>query len=452
MIARPLEGLRVLDLSGVVALPYTTALLADLGAEVIKVEGPSRLDTTRQGVFAGGYPDNRPTPDPWNRASTYNMLNRGKKSLCLDLSKPGGQEVLKDLIRVSDILMENFTPRVMRGWGVDYPGASALRPGLIMVSNSGYGRGGPYSSYPAQATTQEATHGLTYITGYAGDIPSKAGQSFVDFLAAWAAMTATLLALRYRKRFGKGVWIDIGMYQLGAFNISEYLMDWSVNGRLPKRIGNQNPWVAPQGCYPCSGRDQWCVLVARDDAEWAALCKAIDAPGLADDPRFSSNADRMAHHDEIDEILGAWTRGRDKWQATELLQKAGVPCGPVLDMGELNLDPHLRSRGFFETVRFPAEREMEPQQIMGRPWRFSRSATAIQGPAPRFAEHNEEIMRSLLGYSAERYAGLIADEVVVSEPKKLIKVVAPEMEERVRQGRLARFDADYREHLGIPSE
>src|SRR3989338_2869531 len=238
----PLEGIRIIDCGHVFAVPYACGLMADLGAEVIKIEGPGRLDITRDGPFSGVHADNQPGADPWNRTANFNLINRGKKSL------------VRDLIRVSDVVLESFTPRVMRGWGLDYPNAKTLKPDIIMVSNTGYGRGaGPYSQYPAQATTQEATHGLAHVTGYRGDIPSKAGQSYVDFLACWACLMGTALALRYRRRFGKGLWIDVGMYQLGCYTISEYILDWLANRRLGERIGNRHPSQGPQGGFPGAG-------------------------------------------------------------------------------------------------------------------------------------------------------------------------------------------------------
>jgi len=196
MTKLPLEGIRVIDSSYVFAGPYATGLLGDLGAEVIKIEGPARPDFTRGGAFSGLLPDNDGKDDPWNRTSTYNLVNRGKKSLVVDLSRKEGREILVDLIKVSDVIVENFTPRVMRGWGLDYPNMKDINPGIVMVSNTGYGRGGPYSPYPAQATTQEATHGHAAVTGYAGGEPSKAGQSFVDFLAALAIASAPRTGLR----------------------------------------------------------------------------------------------------------------------------------------------------------------------------------------------------------------------------------------------------------------
>ena len=279
---------------------------------------------SRGGAFSGVYPDNEPGDDPYNRTSTYNLLNRGKKSLAVDLRRSEGRQILKDLIKVSDVLTENFTPRVMRGWELDYPNAKALNPNLIMVSCSGYGPEGPYARYPAQATTQEATHGLVHATGYRNDVPSKAGQSFVDFLATWALVIGTTMALRYRNRFGKGMWVDVSMYQLGCTMVAERILDWQVNGRLGERLGNRHPWLAPQGCYRCAGQDEWCVVSVQDDEEWAALSRAIGQPDLASDPRFATNAARISNHDEIDTIISRL--GGRIWEIRSDGDAAGRGC------------------------------------------------------------------------------------------------------------------------------
>ena len=217
------------------------------------MRGPAARDVTRTGGYAGSFPENDAGEDWWNRPSTYNLLNRGKRSLVLDMSDERGRELFKELVAVSDVVMENFTPRVMRRWGLDYPNLRQLKPDIILVSNTGYGHGdGPYSGYPAQATTQEATHGHCWVTGYRDDEPAKAGASFVDFLSTWSAIFALGAALRYRNRTGKGQWIDIAMYQAGVMFLSEYLMDATVNGHEGGRIGNRHPYRAPQGCYPAA--------------------------------------------------------------------------------------------------------------------------------------------------------------------------------------------------------
>lgn len=444
----PLEGFRIIDISNVFSLPYASGLLADLGAEIIKIEGPGRIDLTRQGGLSAAYPDNRPGAEPWNRTSTFNLLNRGKKSLALDLSRPEGREVLRDLIKVGDVLMENFTPRVMRDWGLDYPHASKIKPGLIMLSCSGFGRGGPYCQYPAQATTQEATHGLADATGYPGGIPSKAGQSFVDFLATWALVIATLLALRYRQRFGKGLWVDVGMYQLGCYMVGERILDWQVNGRRGERIGNRHPWLAPQGCYRCAGADQWCVISVRDDDEWAALCRVMGRPELSRENRFATNAGRIAHHDEIDALIGAWTAKLTKFAVMERVQGGGVPAGAVFDARDLHLDPHLRSRRFLETLPFPPEGGIGTRQIIGRPWRLGKIPLSVRGPAPTLGQHNREVLQRLLGYGEARCVELEAAGIIGTRPTKARPPVAMDMDEHVRQGRLAYWDPDFKARLG----
>ena len=446
----PLEGIRVIDSSYVFAGPYATGLLCDLGAEVIKIEGPARTDMTRGGAFSGLVPDNVKGPDPWNRTSTYNLANRGKKSLVLDLSRKEGREVLVDLLKITDVIIENFTPRVMRGWGLDYPNMKKINPGIIMVSNTGYGRGGPYSSYPAQATTQEATHGLAAVTGYRDGAPSKAGQSFVDFLAAWACMSAALLGLRYRRRFGEGLWADIGMYQLGCYNVSEYVLDYIANGTPGGRIGDRHRQYAPQGAYRCAGEDAWCTLSVRDDHEWAALCAVIGRPELATDPRFATEPARRAHHDAIDEIVNKWTATLGKVEAMQRLQQAGVPAGAVLDGRDMHFDPQLKARGLLEAIEYPPERGMGKQRlVIGRPWKFSGTDLKVRGPAPTYGQHNRYVLQKLLGYDDARCQALEQANITVDKPLKARDMADLSMDERVKLGRLAYWDADYKQRLGV---
>jgi crotonobetainyl-CoA:carnitine CoA-transferase CaiB-like acyl-CoA transferase len=448
----PLAGMRVIDISNVFSLPYAGGILADLGAEVIKIERTARTDTTRGPRTDTIYPDNEPGDDPWNRSATFNVLNRGKKSLTLDLGQPAGREILRDLIKISDILSENFTPRVMRGWGLDYPNASKLNPGLIMLSCSGYGPRGPYSQYPGQATTQEATHGLVHVTGYRGDIPSKAGQSFVDFLATWSLLMGATLGLRYRNRFGKGLWVDVGMYQLGCSMLSDHILDWEANRRMHDRIGNRHHWFAPQGCYRCAGDDAWCVVSIQDDTEWAMLCEVIGQPGLTGDPRFATNAARMANHDEADTIISTWTVDVSKFEAMDRLQAAGVRAGAVFNARDMHLDRHAKARGMLEKVAFPPERKTGERLIIGRPWRLNRLPLSVGGPGPMLGEHNRDVLQGLLGYDDARYAELEKAGVVGTRPDVVRAPAGLSMDERVRLGRLASWDPDYKARLDLMDE
>jgi crotonobetainyl-CoA:carnitine CoA-transferase CaiB-like acyl-CoA transferase len=448
----PLAGMRVIDISNVISMPYAGGLLADLGAEVIKIERTARPDTTRTNPNSAVYPDNDPGEDPWNRTGTYNVLNRGKKSLTLDLSQPAGRDILRELIQNSDILTENFTPRVMRGWGLDYPNASKLNPRLIMLSCSGYGREGPYAPYPGQATTMEATHGMAHVTGYGNEEPSKAGQSFVDFLATWSLLMGATMGLRYRNRSGKGLWIDVGMYQLGCFMLSEYILDWTANGRIAERIGNRHPWLAPQGCYRCAGDDEWCVVSVHDDQEWAALCGVMDQPALADDPRFATNEVRMQNHDAADALISVWMSGVPKLEAMHTLQAAGVRAGAVFNGRDIHIDTHAQVRGMMEKVQFPTARNVGDRFMIGRPWRLSRLSPSIRGPAPMLGEHNRDVIQGLLGYDDGRYGELERSGIIGTKPTTSRPIVRLTMEERVRRGRLAAYDPNFKQRLGIADE
>ena len=446
----PLEGVRVLDSSYVFALPYTGGLLADLGAEVIKVEGPGRPDVTRGGGYSGTFPEGEHGEDWWNRASTYNLIHRGKRSLTLDLTDKRGRGIFRELVSVSDVVIENFTPRVMRGWELDYPNLRNIKPDIVMVSNTGYGHGdGPYSAYPAQATTQEATHGHCWITGYPGGPPAKAGASFVDFLSTWTALFAIGTALRYRNRTGQGQWVDIGMYQAGVLFTSEYLMDAIANGREGVRIGNRHPYRAPQGCYPALGDDQWITLSVGNDHQWQSLCHLMGREELAHDADFADVLSRQRNHDRIDQFVSAWTEGLDKYELMHRLQGVGIPSGPVLTGKDVHFDPQYQSRGFLERVTYPPEREMGSRYFIGRPYKFSRSPLRIQGPSPAFGQDNELILRNLLGIDGDAYESLVQDSVISTVPLsgEPTPQVAPE--QSLERGLLAGWDPNYRERLDI---
>ena len=446
----PLSGIRVLDSTYVFALPYAGGLLSDFGAEVIKIEGPNRPDTTRTGGFAATFPDNELGEDWWNRPSTYNLLHRGKQSLTLDMTYLRGRELFVELVKISDIVMENFTPRVMRGWGLDYPNLRKIKPDIIMVSNTGYGHGdGPYANYPAQATTQEATHGHCWVTGYPGEGPSKAGASFVDFLTTWTSLFAMGTALRYRNQTGQGQWIDISMYQAGVMFLSEYIMDAQVNGREGARIGNRHPQRAPQGCYPAGGDDQWITLSVGSEEEWRALCRLMAREDLADGPEFGNLVVRQRNHDHLDQVISAWTSESDKYDLMHRLQAEGIAAGPVLTGKDVHFDPQYQSRGFLEKVAFPPERNIGTRPFIGRPYKFSKSPLKIQSHAPAYGEHNQPVLQDLLGLNEETYDALVRDAIVATVPLtgEAQERLAPERS--VELGLLAAWDPEYRQRLGL---
>ena len=418
----PLAGIRVVDLSRVFAMPYVGAHLADLGADVIKIDThhAAFVDTTR--TLTGPYPENEPGPEYWNRAGTFQTLNRGKRSLTLDLRSERGMEILLDLIDISDVVLENFTPRVTRRFGLDYYSLRAVKPDLILVSNTGYGHSGPWSDFGAMASALEPTHSSGAFMGYldpntesnlgSSSTPNKIGNSYTDFLACWSAQLAILAALIRRAQTGEGVWIDLAMYQTGVSFFGEGLLDFAFNGRRTRRMGNRHESMSPHGCYPCLGHDRWITLAVRDEQDWGAFCQATGQPELAADPRFTDPIVRQGNRDALDSLVEEWSRGLEQSEAVRRLTSARVPAAPVLDAGQLLADQHLRQRGFFEKAEHPPPSGLGSREYLGRGWRLSGTKPRVQGPAPELGRDNGEILQELLGFSAGEIGSLTEAEII----------------------------------------
>ena len=457
MTQAPLRNIRVLDLSRVFAMPFAGANLADLGAEVIKIDTCQAqfMDTTR--TITGPFPDNQPGELWWEQGGTFQMLNRGKRSLTLDLRSGESQAIIKDLVRVCDVVLENFTPRVMARFGLDYESLRVHRPDLIMVSNTGYGHSGPWSSFGAMASALEPTHGTGAFMGYLeegpdgrlaeGQVPNKMGNSYSDFLATWTALGAVMAALLRRARTGQGQWIDLAMYQTGTTVIGTGVLDFAFNSRRTLRIGNRHPVWSPHGVYPCQGHDQWVAIAVRDQSDWLALCRGIGKPELAADPRFSDPIDRRQHQEELDVMIASWTSERTSYQVTDTLQEAGVPAGAVLTAKQALTDPQYLARGFFETVHNPPEVGLRPKGYVGRGWRFSKSEAGIRGPAPRLGEANDYVLGELLGIDPSRLKTFADEWTIGTTPEGGGAPGSVSLDEQVELGWIAEYDANYLEQL-----
>ena len=453
----PLKNIRVLDLSRVFAMPFAGANLADLGAEVIKIDTCQAqfMDTTR--TITGPFPDNRPGEFWWEQGGTFQMLNRGKRSLTLDLRSEDSQAVIKDLVGVCDVVLENFTPRVMARFGLGYQSLRAEKPDLIMVSNTGYGHSGPWSSFGAMASALEPTHGTGAFMGYMeegpegrlaeGKIPNKMGNSYSDFLATWTALGTLMAALLRRARTGEGQWIDLAMYQTGTTVIGAGVLDFTFNGRRTQRIGNRHPVWSPHGVYPCQGHDQWVAIAVRSQEEWLGLCRAIAKPDIASDPRFLDPIDRRRNQEELDAIIASWTSDRTSYQVMDSLQGAGVPAGPVLTSKQALTDPQYLARWFFETVHNPPEVDLRPKGYVGRGWKFSRSEAEIRGPAPRLGEANNYVLAELLGFDPARLEAFEEGGTIGSRPEGGGAPGAVSLDEQVELGWIAKYDAGYLDQL-----
>ena len=457
MSSNPLEGIRVVDLSRVFAMPYCGAYLADMGAEVIKVETHDSqfVDTTR--TLNGPYPGNVPRADYWERGGTFHTLNRGKLSLTLDLRSGRALRLVRELVSISDVLLENFTPHVTRRFGLDYSTLRQDRPDLIMVSNTGYGHSGPWSDFGAMATALEPTHGTGAFTGYLdvdsqgrslpGTIPNKIANSYTDFLASWSAQLAVLASLLHRVRTGQGTWIDLAMYQNGVSFMGEGLLDFAFNGRRVRRTGNRHPAFSPHGCYPCLGTDQWVVLAVRDDTEWQRFCAAIGQGELGRDLRFCDPIVRHHHADDLDAIIGEWTRKRTPLEAMDALQRAGVPAGPVLNARGLLQDPHLRERGYFEKAHHTPESGLGTREYVSRGWRLSNADVSIRGPAPTLGADNRRLLSGLLGLSETTIAELEDEDTIGSTLLGASEPASVPLHRQVELGWTVDYDSDYQQHL-----
>ena len=418
-IPGPLAGLKVVDLSTVFAAPYMASLLSDLGAEVIKVEPPSKLDQTRGGALAPAL-GNEGGGDSWNWSGSFHSLNRGKQSLVLDLKQEAGRSVLRRLVDTADLVVENFTPRVLRGWGMTHADLAATNPGLIMLSNTGYGASGPWSGFKAQGTSLESTMGLIAYSGYPGDKPRKVGQSYPDFLAAWTGLYAILGALEERHRSGLGQWIDLGMYQLGAVVIPEALIAAQAGVDRPARRGNAEDDTLLSDVYACRGAEAWVAVAVEDHDGRRRVVQLVREHLSDDDPDLG----------ELARGLGAWTSARTPEEAAQTLQDHGIAAAPVAEVRDMLLDPQLQHRQFFDWVDIKGE----TRPIPGTPfvWTGSTSVTS-RDRGPLFGEDNDAVL-GRLGLSADEIASLRRDAVVVDEPLNIEPPRGKDLDALVRAG------------------
>lgn len=413
-----LQGLRILDLTQVAAGPYATLLLGYMGAEIIKVESCSRLDISRGPVRPGPesarlYPGGIAGERPWNRTGHYIHRNGNKLSLTLDLATPRGKELFLQLAVVCDALFENYRASVMDRLGLGYARLAQVNPQLVYVKISSQGATGPEKDYGSLGSTLEQTAGLASITGYEDGKPSMTNETFPDPVVGILAVGALLAALRRRRQTGKGTFVDLAQREVTASMLGEYVVDYSLSGRVASPMGNRHPWRVPQGVYRCQGEDRWLAISVGSDAEWHGLCQALGQPQLTQDPRFATALARQQHQDELDQLLSAWTQELSHYEAMHLLQAHGVTAGAVLTGGDTLSDPHLQARGFWDVVEHP---EAGTYKQVTTPWRLSKNPRRTTAAAPSLGEHNHYVLADILGLSAQEIAVLEAQGIIGTRP------------------------------------
>lgn len=395
-----LAGLKVLDFTHVLAGPTATRLLAEMGAEVIKVEFPPVGDISRLlPVLKNG------------RSAYYVQQNRGKKSVCLNLKTPAGREVVHDLIRQVDVVIENFSPGVAARLGVGWEQVHALNPRAVMCSISAFGQSGPLSSLPGFDYIAQAYAGVTGMIGEADGAPMLPMLGLGDVNTGVHAACAIGFALLHRERGGEGQYLDISLLDAYAHCHEINVAMVGLTGQTPTRAGNHHYAVCPLGLF--KGQSRYLCIITLDN-QWPSLCKAMGRPELASDPRYSTNANRVAHAPEVIALIQAWVDGiADDDEVLRLLEEAHVPCAPILTMKEMVEHPHMQERG---TVREVQDPKLGTATVPGMPLRFSGFPHNVPMEASALGADNAAVLSGLLGYSEERLAALTADGVLFSNP------------------------------------
>jgi crotonobetainyl-CoA:carnitine CoA-transferase CaiB-like acyl-CoA transferase len=400
---RPLKGVRVADFAWLIAGPASSRMLSDFGAEVIKIESEYRTDNIR---VVGVQP---PGEGSLDTNGVFNDCNTNKLSLKLNVNHPRGVELAKEIVRRSDIVLNNYTAERMPRWGLGYEDLRAVKPDIIMLSMPVMGCTGPYRNYGAYGNGVIAYGGLNMITGFPGRPPSGLGPLYSDFAAPYQVVTAIMAALVRRNRTGEGTFIDFSQVESTVSLLGPSVLQRTALGELPARPGNRSPDHCPHGVYRCFGEDRWCAIAVGCEEEWRRLCEAIGRADLATDPRFATHEARKAHEDDLDDLISAWTQTRDAWQVTHVLQAHGVAAFVVEDLEDMTVrDPWL-ARHHLQPV--PFEEAGIEFRTHNQPARMNGETPPLRR-GPRFGEHSEEILKRLLGLSDDECQQLLIDGVL----------------------------------------
>ncbi len=385
MARTALQGIIVLDLGTGVATPDGTRLLAELGATVIKIESSKNLDFVR--TIAAEK----------NSSAGFNETNRNKLSIGVDLQTEKGKELVKKLVKIADIFAENQRGGVAKSLGLDYESVRKIKPDIVYLSSQGFGGGGPHSDYPAYGPMLSAGSGMLSIWKHPDDpYPVGSNSPLPDHMASKQAAIAMMAALDYKRRTGKGQFIDMAQTEVAAALIGESYLDYTINKRTPQPKGNRCSYAAPHGAYPCTGMDNWVAISIFNDEEWHNFVKAIGNPAWTSDAKFANLMGRLKNVDELDKLIADWTKPRDAWDIQELLQKAGVPAGVVQRAPDTMKDPQIAHDKALVELEHPiVGKRLYPNVAL----KLSGTPALASKPAPLLGQHTDEICRTLLHMS-----------------------------------------------------
>jgi len=386
-----LQGLRVVDMTRVLAGPFCTMLMADMGAEVIKVEGPGKGDDARD------YP-------PFLRGASayFTNLNRNKKSIVLDLKDQNARGILIDLVKKSDVLLENFKPGTMERLGLGYEEVREFNPRIIYASISGFGQYGPYKDRPGYDIIGQAMGGLMSVSGWPDSPPTRTGTAMADIVAGLNACIGILAALKGRERTGVGERIDVALVDSMVSAMETVIQIFLVEGRVPQRVGNRYEFIAPYNSF--AAKDGWIVIGVGGQEVWKRFCQVIGQEALIEAPEFLTNKDRVKNVVRLEAIVTEWTSKRSMDEIVSLLMEASVPCSPILNVEQICKDPHIAgAREMIVEIDHPLGGKMN---VVSCPIKFTNMKPTIRSTAPGYGEHTEQVLTNLLGISKEEYTRL----------------------------------------------
>ncbi|MCZ6872504.1 MAG: CoA transferase [bacterium] len=402
--SQALSDIRILDFSWFGAAPIGTKMLADHGAEVIRVESMAQLDRLR--VLGSGHFRNY-TPD-LNGSGFFNDFNSSKYGITLNLNHPKGIEIAQRLAALSDIVIDSFTRKAMRKWGLYYDDLVAIKPDIIVVSASQQGHTGPHADHLGYGYNLQALSGINHLTGYPDGYPLGTSVNYPDFVLPMFVASVIMGALLYRRRTGKGQHIDLSQYQAMASVLGPTLMDYMTNGHSQTRLGGGSKSAAPHGVYRCKGEDRWCVIAVATDTEWEALCRVMGNPGWVREARLQTLSGRLQHVEALDRLLAEWTVQHTPEDVMHRLQEVNVAAGVVQNAQDLlEHDPQLRHRGHYHLLHHPVTGDT---LYMGPAFTLSSTPAALR-PAPCLGQHNTEVYGKLLGMSDTDIAQYTEEQV-----------------------------------------
>jgi benzylsuccinate CoA-transferase BbsF subunit len=393
-------------------------IVADMGAEVIKIESRNRIDYGRMGGAASAKDLLTKTPEAIAASApdrlelnpVFHLLNRGKLGITVDFTKPKGAELIRELIRRSDIVADNFTPGVLDKYGLGYEDLVQVKPDIIVVSLCFAGHTGPLKGTRGYAPIITSLAGLDSVVGYPDErIPCGPRFAYGDHVAALHGALAMLVALIYRNRTGEGQYVDISEWEATTSLLGEPLMEYLMNGRIPGPRGNRDAIMSPHGYYPCRGDGQWVSIAVKTEEEWGNFCQATGNPLWAEDERFSDRYSRLLNQDALDKLVSQWTAKYTTREVTETLQKAGVAAAPFLISREQYDDPHFNERGLFVKVDHPRS---GTETFYGIPLKLSDTPGAVRSSGPMLGQHNEYVFKGLMGLSDDEFNRLREEKVI----------------------------------------